>query len=39
MRYHEIVSDWIGTREAAAHLGITVHTPYRFIDEGRLPAH
>jgi len=30
---------WLSTGEAAAHLGITVRTLYRMIDEGQLPAY
>lgn len=29
---------WLGTQEAARHLGITARTLYRFIDEGAIPA-
>jgi excisionase family DNA binding protein len=29
---------WLGTAEAARHLGITPRTLYRLIDEGQLPA-
>ena len=32
-------ANWIGTREAAERLGITLRTLYRFIDEGLLPAY
>ena len=31
--------DWMNTQEAAAHLGITVRTLYRAIDEGKLTAY
>lgn len=30
---------WLSTAEAAARLGITARTVYRFIDEGQLPAY
>lgn len=30
---------WMGTAEAARHLGITPRTLYRLIDEGQLPAY
>lgn len=30
---------WMNTQEAAAHLGITVRTLYRAIDEGKLTAY
>ena len=30
---------WVGTREAADRLGITLRTLYRFIDEGLVPAY
>jgi excisionase family DNA binding protein len=30
---------WLGTKEAAALLGITLRSLYRFIDEGDLPAY
>ena len=30
---------WLGTKEAARHLGVTPRTLYRFIDEGQLPAY
>jgi excisionase family DNA binding protein len=33
------VSHWLGTREAAAQLGVTLRALYRLIDEGRLPAY
>ena len=32
-------SDWLGTKDAAAHLGMTLRSLYRFIDEGDLPAY
>ena len=31
--------EWMNTQEAAAHLGITVRTLYRAIDEGKLTAY
>ena len=31
--------EWMNTQEAAAHLGITVRTLYRAIDEGKLIAY
>lgn len=31
--------EWLGTKAAARHLGITPRTLYRFIDEGQLPAY
>lgn len=31
--------DWLSTAEAAARLGVTPRTLYRFIDEGQLPAY
>ena len=31
--------EWLNTQEAAAHLGVTVRTLYRAIDEGRLTAY
>lgn len=31
--------DWMGTKEAAAYLGVTLRTLYRFIDSGDLPAY
>lgn len=31
--------EWLNTQEAAAHLGITVRTLYRAIDEGKLTAY
>ncbi|MGH9266810.1 MAG: helix-turn-helix domain-containing protein [Acidimicrobiales bacterium] len=34
----EMVSQWLGTAEAAERLGITPRTLYRLIDEGQLPA-
>jgi excisionase family DNA binding protein len=30
---------WMSTREAAEHLGVTLRSLYRFIDEGSLPAY
>lgn len=30
---------WVGTREAAERLGVTLRTLYRFIDEGLVPAY
>ncbi len=30
---------WMSTKAAAAYLGITTRTLYRFIDEGALPAY
>jgi excisionase family DNA binding protein len=30
---------WLGTKEAAARLGITLRSLYRFIDEGDLAAY
>lgn len=30
---------WLGTQEAARHLGITPRTLYRLIDEGEIPAY
>jgi excisionase family DNA binding protein len=30
---------WLGTKEAAASLGITLRSLYRFIDEGDLTAY
>jgi excisionase family DNA binding protein len=30
---------WVGTKEAAARLGITLRSLYRFIDEGDLAAY
>jgi excisionase family DNA binding protein len=29
---------WMSTKEAAEHLGVTLRSLYRFIDEGSLPA-
>lgn len=31
--------EWLGTKEAARHLGITPRTLYRLVDEGQLPAY
>lgn len=33
------VEGWMGTRGAAAMLGVTLRTLYRLIDEGQLPAY
>ncbi|MGH8907672.1 MAG: helix-turn-helix domain-containing protein [Egibacteraceae bacterium] len=30
---------WLGTAEAARHLGLTPRTLYRLIDEGQIPAY
>jgi len=30
--------EWMSTKEAAEHLGVTLRSLYRFIDEGDLPA-
>jgi excisionase family DNA binding protein len=30
---------WMSTKEAADHLGVTLRSLYRFIDEGALPAY
>jgi excisionase family DNA binding protein len=30
---------WMSTKEAAAHLGVTLRSLYRFIDEGALTAY
>ncbi len=30
---------WMSTKEAAEHLGVTLRSLYRFIDEGALPAY
>jgi excisionase family DNA binding protein len=30
---------WLSTKEAAARLGVTLRSLYRFIDEGGLPAY
>lgn len=30
---------WIGTKDAASQLGLTIRSLYRAIDEGRLPAY
>lgn len=30
---------WLGTKDAAARLGVTLRSLYRFIDEGELPAY
>jgi len=29
---------WMSTKDAAEHLGVTLRSLYRFIDEGSLPA-
>ena len=31
--------EWLSTGDAAARLGVTTPTLYRFIDDGRLPAY
>lgn len=31
--------NWMSTKEAAEHLGVTLRSLYRFIDEGTLPAY
>jgi len=31
--------EWMGTKEAAAYLGVNLRTLYRFIDGGDLPAY
>lgn len=31
--------EWMGTQEAARHLGITPRTLYRFINDGRIAAY
>lgn len=31
--------EWLSTQAAAARLGITTRTLYRFIDQGELPAY
>jgi excisionase family DNA binding protein len=39
--YRASVADapvWLGTQEAARHLGITTRTLYRLIDEGQIAA-
>jgi len=33
------MSTWLGTRESAERLGVTLRTLYRFIDEGLVPAY
>ena len=41
-RYGAHVADapvWLGTQEAARHLGITTRTLYRLIDEGEIAAY
>lgn len=30
---------WLGTADAAARLGVTTRTLYKFIDSGQLPAY
>ncbi|MHB1487382.1 MAG: helix-turn-helix domain-containing protein [Acidimicrobiales bacterium] len=30
---------WMSTHQACEHLGVTLRTLYRFIDEGQLPAY
>lgn len=30
---------WMSTKEAAEHLGVTLRSLYRFVDEGSLPAY
>ena len=30
---------WLSTKEAAEHLGVTLRSLYRFIDEGQVPAY
>ncbi len=32
-------TDWLGTKDASARLGVTLRSLYRFIDEGDLPAY
>ena len=32
-------TEWLGTKEASARLGITLRSLYRFIDAGDLPAY
>ncbi len=32
-------TEWLGTKEASARLGITLRSLYRFIDEGDLAAY
>lgn len=40
MSSHDDASNqWMSTKEAARHLGITPRTLYRIIDEGQLPAY
>lgn len=31
--------EWLSSKEAARHLGITTRTLYRLIDEGQLPGY
>ena len=33
------MGEWVGTREAAEQVGVTLRSLYRFIDEGSLPAY
>ena len=33
------MTEWVGTREAAEQLGVTLRTLYRYIDEGDLAAY
>ncbi len=30
---------WLSTKEAAARLGVTLRSLYKFVDEGELPAY
>jgi excisionase family DNA binding protein len=30
---------WMSTKDAAEHLGVTLRSLYRFVDEGSLPAY
>jgi excisionase family DNA binding protein len=32
-------TEWLGTKDASARLGVTLRSLYRFIDEGDLPAY
>lgn len=34
-----MTTEWLGTKAAAARLGITLRTLYRLIDEGAVPAY
>lgn len=36
---HSADNRWLSTAEAARHLGLTIRTLYRLIDEGQLPAY